>query len=104
MVAITVISRSGTLQQVDAGEGETLMQIVRSTGDEIEALCGGCCSCATCHVYVDAAFSDRLPAVTSSEDELLDCSDHRRPNSRLSCQIVINAGLAGLAATVAPAD
>ena len=91
-------------QQVEAGEGSTLMQILRSQGDEIEALCGGCCSCATCHVYVDPDFADRLPRLGAEENELLACSDHRKPNSRLSCQIIINANLAGLSATVAPAD
>lgn len=104
MVAITVISRAGSPHELNGDEGATLMEVARRALDEIEALCGGCCSCATCHVYIDPAYSDRLPAISQSEGELLDCSDHRKPNSRLSCQIILKPELAGLSATVAPAD
>ena len=68
------------------------------------ALCGGCCSCATCHVYLDPAFADRLPAMSEDEDELLDGSDQRTEQSRLSCQIAFSDALAGLQVTIADED
>ena len=104
MVGITLISRNGAAQQVQGDEGDTVMHVIRSAVDEVEALCGGCCSCATCHVYVDPGFEERLPPLSPEENELLESSDHRRPNSRLSCQLVLRENLVGLAVTVAPAD
>lgn len=79
------------------------MEIARDGGvDDILATCGGCCSCATCHVFVDPDFLDQLPPITEDEDELLETSDARRPESRLSCQIYFVEALDGLIATVAP--
>ena len=81
------------------------MEAIRDSGDnEVQALCGGCCSCATCHVYVDEAFLDQLPAMSNDENELLESSSHRRANSRLSCQIPFAAALGGLRVTIAPED
>jgi 2Fe-2S ferredoxin len=63
----------------------------------IDAECGGCCSCATCHVYVDEAFFDRLPPPDDLESGLLEVvAAERRPTSRLSCQIAMSAALDGL--------
>jgi 2Fe-2S ferredoxin len=62
----------------------TLMEAIREAGnDELLALCGGCCSCATCHVHVDPAFADRLPPIGADENDLLDSSDHR--NATRAC-------------------
>src|SRR3546814_17336221 len=73
------------------------MEVIRDAGfDELLALCGGCCSCATCHVFVDEAWADKLPPVGEDENDLLDSSSHRNANSRLSCQISMDAGLDGL--------
>jgi 2Fe-2S ferredoxin len=81
------------------------MEIVRDAGiDELLALCGGCCSCATCHVYVDPTFADRLPPMAEDESDLLDSSEHRTAASRLSCQIRFGPGLDGLRVTIAPED
>ncbi|NDZ17734.1 2Fe-2S iron-sulfur cluster-binding protein [Variovorax sp. WS11] len=104
MVAITLISRNGASQQVHGDEGDTVMHVIRSAVDEVEALCGGCCSCATCHVYVHPGFEEQLSPVSAGENELLDSSDHRRLNSRLSCQLVLRENLDGLTVSVAPAD
>jgi ferredoxin, 2Fe-2S len=107
MPKLTVTDRSGIDHALD-GEGLlglSIMEIIRDSGvEEILALCGGCCSCATCHVYVDKAFSEKLPPMTSQEAELLDGSDHRSESSRLSCQIPFADALDGLKVTVAPAD
>jgi 2Fe-2S ferredoxin len=79
------------------------MEAIRDHGvDELLALCGGCCSCATCHVYVDRDFVAALPPMSSDEDDLLDSSDVRDDRSRLSCQIVLNDALDGLRVTIAP--
>ncbi len=81
------------------------MEALREAGfDEILALCGGCCSCASCHVYVDPAFLARLPDPSPDEDELLESSSHRRATSRLSCQIPLSDSIDGLAVTIAPED
>lgn len=104
MTTITIISRAGAQHAVEVHDGDNLMDVAKGISDEVEALCGGCCSCATCHVYIDSAFADRIPAATTAEIELLECSDHYRPNSRLSCQVFLNSELDGLSATVAPED
>lgn len=81
------------------------MEALRNGGiDEILAMCGGSCSCATCHVYVDSRFVDALPQVSHDENSLLDASSHRKETSRLSCQIVMSPELDGLRVTVAPED
>ena len=105
MPKITVINHAGQETAVEAEEGRTLMEVIRDNGfDELLALCGGCCSCATCHVHVDPAFAATLPAMTEDENDLLDSSDHRDENSRLSCQIPVTAALEGLRVTLAQED
>lgn len=105
MPGITIISRSGEARQVDATEGLTLMEVIRDNGfDELEAMCGGCCSCATCHVYIVTGATDKLPAMSENENDLLDGSEHRKAESRLSCQIPVTAGLEGMRVEIAPED
>ncbi len=105
MPKIVVVNRDGAETTVEADDGLSVMEAIRDNGfDELLALCGGCCSCATCHVYVDPAFADKLPAVTEDEDDLLDSSDHRNETSRLSCQIPLTAELEGIKVTIAPED
>jgi 2Fe-2S ferredoxin len=105
MPQITVINQSGEESNVEATTGRTLMETIRDNGfDELLALCGGCCSCATCHVHVDAAWADKLPAMSEDENDLLDSSDHRNATSRLSCQIALTAELDGLKVAIAPED
>jgi len=105
MPHLTVVTRDGTSHEVEAPNGYTVMEAIRDNGiDELLAICGGCCSCATCHVYVDEAFADRLPPLKGDEDDLLDSSEHRRPNSRLSCQLPVGPEIEGLTVTIAPED
>lgn len=102
---VTVVSRDGTEHQVELREGRSLMEAIREHGiDDLLALCGGCCSCATCHVHVDAEWIERLPPRSGDEDDLLDTSDHRIERSRLSCQIECDARLDGLRVVIAPED
>ncbi len=105
MTSITIIDRSGSERSIFAKDGISLMENIRDAGfDELLALCGGCMSCATCHVFVDDTYLDRLPAISEDESDLLDSSDARQANSRLSCQIPVSADLDGLRATIAPED
>jgi len=98
MPQVTFIEPAGSEQAVDVPEGWTLMQAAVGAGVEgIEAECGGSCACATCHVYVDEAFRNRLPAPAENELAMLaNVVAERRPTSRLSCQIKMTATLEGL--------
>ncbi len=105
MPQITIVTRDGTEHQVEGGTGLSVMEVIREHGiDELLALCGGCCSCATCHVHVDEEWIAALPPLSADEDDLLDSSDHRAANSRLSCQLTFGPELDGLRVTIAPED
>lgn len=105
MPKLIVVNRTGEESAIEVGSGFTVMEAIRDNGfDELLALCGGCCSCATCHVHVDPAFKDLLPAMTQDEDDLLDSSDSRDENSRLSCQLPLTDDLDGLKVTIAEED
>lgn len=98
MTVIYYILRDGTDRAVDAKDGASLMEnAIMNNVRGIEAECGGCCSCATCHVYVDEKFAALLPAPDDMENELLDgVAAERKPTSRLSCQISVGPELDGL--------
>lgn len=105
MPKLIVVNRAGEETTVDADNGLTVMEVIRDNGfDELLALCGGCCSCATCHVHVDPEFASKLPEMDEDENDLLDSSDHRDENSRLSCQIPFEDELDGLKVTIAQED
>jgi 2Fe-2S ferredoxin len=104
MAKFTIIDRSGVVYPAEAADG-SLMEAAKKAGVlDLLAICGGCLSCATCHVYVDDAFVERLPPMSDDEDDLLFTSHHRKDNSRLSCQIKISEAVDGLTVTVAPED
>ena len=105
MPKLLVTNRAGEESAVDAANGVSVMEAIRDNGfDELLALCGGCCSCATCHVYVDPAFADQVAPLGEDENDLLDSTDHRQANSRLSCQLQMTDALDGLKVTIAPED
>ncbi len=105
MTKITVISRGGEKTEIDAENGLSVMEVIRDNGfDEMLALCGGCCSCATCHVHVDPSFKDKVGALEEDEDDLLESSEHRDDNSRLSCQLTVSDDIDGLIVTLAEED
>ena len=105
MAELIIVGRDGTERIVEGKAGWSVMENIRDAGfDELLALCGGCCSCATCHVHVEESWIGRLPAIGPDEDDLLDSSDHRGPASRLSCQIEFGPELDGLKVTIAPED
>lgn len=105
MPQLIVVTRDGTEHVIEGETGLSVMEVIRDAGfDELLALCGGCCSCATCHVQVDEDFTGALPPVSPDEDDLLDSSSFRVATSRLSCQIPFGPALDGLKVRIAPED
>jgi 2Fe-2S ferredoxin len=105
MPKLIVVTREGEEREIEGEAGLSVMEVIRDAGiDELLALCGGCCSCATCHVHVDPAFAAMLPPLGEDENDLLDSSDDRNEYSRLSCQIPFDDALDGLKITIAAED
>ena len=105
MVKIKFIEHSGQEHAVEANTGASVMIAAVSNGvPGIDADCGGACSCATCHVYVDETWQARLPEPTDEEIDMLDNALEVEDNSRLSCQIIFNPEYDGLKVTLAPED
>jgi len=99
---LIVTDTKGATRSVDSAAGFSVMEVIRTAGfDDLLALCGGCCSCATCHVIVDEADFAMVGPAGTDEEDLLDGSDERQPTSRLSCQIPFTAALDGLRVTIA---
>ena len=98
MAKITYIEHNGTKHEVDVANGLTVMEGARDNGiPGIEADCGGACACSTCHVYVDPAWVEKLPAKDDMEIDMLDFAfEPDADRSRLTCQIKVTAALEGL--------
>nr|WP_314447332.1 2Fe-2S iron-sulfur cluster-binding protein [uncultured Sphingomonas sp.] len=102
---LLVTTRDGQEHEIPATAGQSVMNNIRDAGiDELVALCGGCLSCATCHVHVDPARAGDLPPMSQDEDDLLDASTTRDAYSRLSCQLPFTEELNGLRVTIAQED
>jgi 2Fe-2S ferredoxin len=105
MPTLIVTMRGGETRMLEAATGWSVMEAIRDGGvHEMLALCGGACSCATCHVHVDPDFTGQLPPISADEDALLDGSAHRDARSRLACQIRLDERLSGLRVTLAQED
>ena len=104
MITINVIDRDGQQHTVEGHANDRLMEVLREFDWGVAAICGGMCSCATCHVYVDESWLDRFPAREMDEEELLEFLDHFQPNSRLSCQLELRDQHDGLQVTLAPEE
>jgi len=102
MAVLKVVDRDGAEHEVEGRPGLKVMEILRELDYGVAAICGGMCSCATCHVHVDAEWVPRLPPPMSDERELLSELSHCRENSRLSCQVEFTEELSGLKVTIAP--
>jgi 2Fe-2S ferredoxin len=102
MAVLRVVDRDGIEHEVQGKPGLKVMEILRELDYGVAAICGGMCSCATCHVYVDAEWFPRLPPSMSDERELLTELSQSRENSRLSCQVEFTEALSGLKVTIAP--
>src|SRR5689334_24995891 len=99
---LTVHMPDGTTHRLEALDGWRVMEVIRDWGLNIKAECGGACSCATCHVWVDEDWYGKLPKASDDEEDLIFSTMDQRPTSRLSCQIILNDGLDGLRLTLAP--
>ena len=102
MTKLTVKDREGNVQELSADIGLTLMEIIRDAGMDIEAACGGCCACATCHLYIDKDWLSKLLVKEDDEESMLDQAFNVKDNSRLGCQIEFNEGLDGIKVELAP--
>jgi 2Fe-2S ferredoxin len=103
MARMIVVDRDGKEHEIEAKVGLRVMEILRELDYGVAAICGGLCSCATCHVYVDEEWVDRLPKPMSDELELLkELTDYRAATSRLSCQVDFTQALNGLKVAIAP--
>ena len=102
MGIIKVKDRQEKTHQLIAEQGSTIMEIIRDAGLDIEAACGGCCACATCHVYVSAEWIKKLKQMDDDEESMLDQAFHVNNNSRLGCQLEYFDDLNGLELTLAP--
>tara|TARA_B110000263_G_scaffold33544_1_gene25386 strand:+ start:258 stop:569 length:312 start_codon:yes stop_codon:yes gene_type:complete len=102
MGIIKVKDREGEVQELKAEIGSTIMEIIRDAGLDIEAACGGCCACATCHVYVTNDKIEKLIAKDDDEESMLDQAFDVEKNSRLGCQIEYTDEMDGMEITLAP--
>jgi len=103
MPKVMIKTRDGEEVELQGDVGHSLMETIRNNGiSELQAMCGGCCSCATCHVYIDPAFADHIPPRSEDEDDLLTSVCHRNEYSRLSCQVALSEALDGIRAEIAP--
>ncbi|MFT4011853.1 MAG: 2Fe-2S iron-sulfur cluster-binding protein [Paracoccus sp. (in: a-proteobacteria)] len=105
MTTLHVTLRDGSEREIVGKNGISIMETLRDGGvDDLLALCGGCRSCATCHVHIDESWASRLPEMSADENDLLCSSNHRTETSRLSCQVILNDSLDGLVLKIAPED
>jgi len=103
MAKMLVMDRDGHEHEIEGREGVKLMETLREYDYGVTAICGGLCSCATCHIFIDPEWIGRLPAPQGDEKELLVELQHYEPGrSRLSCQVDFTPALDGLRLTVAP--
>lgn len=105
MPTLVVKNRQGVEMRVDAQSGISIMENIRDLDASVDAICGGLCSCATCHVFIAPDWRERLPGRSAEETTLLENSGSFDPEgSRLSCQILVTEELDGLSLEVAPSD
>jgi len=102
MSKLIVTDREGQVHELEGRPGWSVMEIIRDNDLPIEAACGGCCACATCHVYVDPAWTEKLSEVGDEEELMLDEAYEVQETSRLSCQLKWSDELDGLKVTLAP--
>ncbi len=101
-VKIVAVDRKGVSHQIEGNDGWTVMEALRDAGLPVAAECGGACACATCHVYVEDGWYEKLPAPRPEEVDMLDMALAVQPNSRLSCQITCGPEKDGIKVTIAP--
>lgn len=105
MARLVVTNRAGQLVKVEGTLGISLMENIRELEDSVDAICGGLCACATCHVFIDPGWVNKLPQRQDEETMLIsDSANYVADQSRLSCQIQLTEDLDGLTFTIAPEE
>ena len=99
---ILVTDHSGQEHELEATPGFTIMEIIIDAGLDLEAICGGCCACATCHCYLNEEWLDKLNKADDDEESMLDQAYEVKKNSRLSCQLTFSEELNGMRLTLGP--
>ena len=100
MATLIFVDHEGNERSIEASNGESVMEAaIKNSIPGIDADCGGACACATCHVYVDAAFMDKVGKPEDMEQSMLDFAENVTETSRLSCQITVSDDLNGLKVT-----
>ena len=104
MIKISVKDLDGQVHEIQAREGDSLMEALREHEWGVAAICGGLCSCGTCHVYIDAEWLDKFRQADGDEQDLLEVFDSTKNNSRLSCQLHLHSSHKGLKLAIAPEE
>lgn len=105
MAQVHITDRNGAERTIDATDGRQLMEELRDANTGVQGTCGGMCSCGTCHVYIDMAWAEKLPAKSDDEQMMLDAIGELveiKSNSRLACQVILNNTLSGIKVVIAP--
>jgi 2Fe-2S ferredoxin len=105
MPTLEITDLAGNVTSLEAKSGETLMEALRDNGyDDILAICGGVCSCSSCHCYIEGDWKEKLHAPSEDEMQLVSSTEHFKDNSRLSCQITLTDDMDGMKVTIAQQD
>ena len=96
MIKVTFITADGTVQNVEAVDGQRLLEIAQAAGQPLEGTCEGQMACSTCHVIIDKDWFEKLPRAVEDEEDMLDLASGARRTSRLSCQIILTPELDGM--------
>ncbi len=96
MIKVTFINADGDVQNVDAQDGQSLLEVAQAAGQPLEGTCEGQMACSTCHVIIDKEWFDKLPRAVEDEEDMLDLASGARRTSRLSCQILLTPELDGI--------
>lgn len=103
MPTVTFIEHDGTRHTVEADEQMSVMEAATlNIVPGVEGMCGGICSCATCHCYLDEKWMATVPEPSPGEMEMLGTASHRKPNSRLGCQLHLDASHEGMEVHLPP--
>ncbi len=105
MPTLEITDLAGNVTSLDAKSGETLMEALRDNGyDDILAICGGVCSCSSCHCYIEDDWKEKLDTPSEDEVQLVSSTEHYKGNSRLSCQVTLTDDMDGMKVTIAQQD
>jgi ferredoxin len=102
MIKVTFINADGDVQNVDAQDGQNLLEVAQAAGQPLEGTCEGQMACSTCHVIIDKDWFDKLPRAVEDEEDMLDLASGARRTSRLSCQILLTTEQDGIVVHIPP--